>query len=183
MITESRNLELTGILMVVERQLYRKPAVDLAQYFRTYKHRPGFKLLIPEYGTRRSVTGVDAGAESTTDVTTKVELYSRLGQRIKERARAAGEATAGWSSGSDDEDEVAPPRVGFFKSWTTNSIQRSIEAIGLRRTERAVPKSMEGMNVVLGRLRQGGLVAVLEGMRMDRELAFGTEPTDTASVS
>ena len=183
MITESRNLELTGILMVVERQLYRKPGVDLAQYFRSYKHRPGFKLLVPEYGTRRSGLGGDGSADGTTDVSTKVELYSRLGQRIKERALAAGDATMGWGGGSDDEEEVAPQRVGFFKSWTTNSIQRSIEAIGLRRTERAVPKSKEGMNVVLGRLRQGGLVAVLEGMRMDRELAFGTEPTDTASVA
>ena len=33
MLTESRNLEFTGILRVVERQLYRKPSVDTVRYF------------------------------------------------------------------------------------------------------------------------------------------------------
>ena len=36
-------------------------------------------------------------------------------------------------------------------------------------------KSKEGMNVVLERLRKGGIVGVLEGMRKDREAAFGPD--------
>jgi hypothetical protein len=36
-------------------------------------------------------------------------------------------------------------------------------------------KSKEGMMVVLERLRRGGLVGVLDGMRKDREGAFGGE--------
>jgi len=34
-------------------------------------------------------------------------------------------------------------------------------------------KSKEGMNVVLERLRMGGLGGVLEGMRRDREMIMG----------
>jgi 4-amino-4-deoxychorismate lyase len=51
-------------------------------------------------------------------------------------------------------------------------VQRSIEAIASRKTENQLGKSKEGMTVVLERLRNGGLVAVLEGMRNDKKLAF-----------
>ena len=36
-------------------------------------------------------------------------------------------------------------------------------------------KSKQGMNVVLERLRNGGIVGVLEGMRQDREALYGPE--------
>lgn len=165
MITESRNLEFTGVLSVIERQMYRRPTVDLNSFFRSYTNtmRNGFMLLPQDYGLpRRGAATSDPDAQ--TDVTTKVELVSRLGQGPSRffKSKAVVE---------DDEDD-APAKVGFFRSLGQASIQRSIEAIGLRRTERAVPKSQDGMNVVLERLRRGGLVAVLEGMRRDSEGAM-----------
>lgn len=138
--TESRNLEWTGILSVVECQNF----------------------------TRTSPLPSDSGlsldplktARESTDVNISVALRSHIGENLRRRrARMAA-----------NEDE--PAKVGFFKSWTTGSIQRSIESIGLRRAEGAQPKAKEGMKVVLERLRQGGLVGVLEGMRRDRELMF-----------
>ena len=44
--------------------------------------------------------------------------------------------------------------------------------MGLKRAHRSQPNAKEGMEVVLDRLRQGGLVGVLEGMRRDRELVM-----------
>jgi len=78
-----------------------------------------------------------------TDVSSSVMMVSRLGQR----------------SG------------GFLRTWSANSIQRSIEHLGLKRARRSQPNAKEGMKVVLERLRGGGLTAVFEGMRRDREKA------------
>lgn len=181
MVTESRNLEFTGVLKVVERQLYRRPAADLSMFFRerygivqgSQRVEPAatdeitgvFRLKPPGWKHLQSPRpGLDA---AETEVSTKVELISRLGEgprkKFWSRAKTSGQAS---------ETEEAPQKVGFFRSWSVGPIQRSIEAIGLRRTERAVPNSKHGMNIVLDRLRKGGLVAVLEGMRMDREMAF-----------
>lgn len=126
--TESRNLEWTGILSVIERQMFRRP-LDLQ------------------------------AAETTTDVKTSVTLLSRFGQNIFKRKAKA--------DGSEPEE-----KVGFFKSWSTASVQRSIELIGLKRLRQSQPNTREGMRIVLERLRQGGLVAVLDGMRKDREMAL-----------
>ncbi|KZF19594.1 hypothetical protein L228DRAFT_36837 [Xylona heveae TC161] len=154
--TESRNLEWTGILSVVERQMYRRP------------------LGIIEVGSRDTSSGtaslIEHAKDTGTDVTASVTLLSRLGQGrfLKQRSKVIEEA----SSSSRVEEEEEQPKRGLFKSWSTASIQGSIELIGMRRTREALAKSKEGMNVVLDRLRQGGLVAVLEGMRRDREAAF-----------
>jgi hypothetical protein len=115
MTSESRNLEWTGVLSVVEKQCFRRPE-----------------------GT---TTG---GMEGVTDVRSTVVLLSRLGQQSR----------------------------GFFKAWSASSLQRSIEHMGLSRARRSQPKAKEGMKVVLERLRGGGLTAVLEGMRRDRETSF-----------
>jgi len=64
-------------------------------------------------------------------------------------------------------------KKGFLSSWGTMGVQRSIEAIASRRTENQLGKSKEGMMIVLERLRSGGLGGVLDGMRRDRENAFG----------
>lgn len=162
MITESRNLDFTGVLVVVERQLYSRPVVDLAQYFRRYVPRPGFPLVPPSYDHMRP----EVSDDGTTNVLTKIELISKLGEGGRRRL---------WGRAKAEEVEDEPPKVGFFQSLSRNSIQRSIEAVGLRRAERAVPNSKKGMNIVLERLRHGGLVAVLEGMRRDREEAFAAE--------
>lgn len=155
MLTESRNLEFTGILRVVERQLYRKPSVDAVRYFQDVVPRPRFRLEPPILG-RALCDAEDRRNQDTTAVNTKIELLSTLGSAPSRLFRR-----------KEVEEEDAPPRIGFFKSLTTGSIQRSIESVGLRRAERSVPKSMDGMNVVLQRLRHGGLVAVLDGMRRD----------------
>ena len=140
--TESKNLDWTGILSVVEKQEYRR-------------HIP-----------------VDEGLDfsvgaGTTGVVTTVMFRSRLGDRLRARATRKGEVTV-----SEGEEEH---KKGFLATWSTSGIQRSIEAIASRKTENQLGKSKEGMKVVLERLRSGGLVGVLDGMRKDRERAFGHE--------
>jgi len=143
--TESRNLELTGVLSVVERQEFR--ATGSSEALSSGAPTPGKTI----------IDGLAFGQDENTDVTTTVTLHSRLGQRFK-RQRQAGAETE--------------EKVGFFRSWSQASLQRSIEAIGLNRTSKSQPNAKEGMKVVLERLRQGGLVGVLEGMRRDREQAL-----------
>ncbi|KAI9715526.1 MAG: hypothetical protein M1828_000833 [Chrysothrix sp. TS-e1954] len=169
MVTESRNMEFTGVLAVAERQLYRRPGVDLGRYFRDFRPMSRFGLVGPEFYSG-AVRSSAATVDDETEVTTRVEIRSRLGQ-AREHLRkkfAAAKAESGDSAASEEED-TQPQKMGFFRSWGTSSIQKTIEAVGMRRTERAVPKSKDGMNVVLARLRTGGLVAVFEGMRRDRE--------------
>jgi 4-amino-4-deoxychorismate lyase len=137
--TESKNLDWTGILSVVEKQEYqRQIPVDEGDDF-----------------------SVGVG---TTGVVTTVMFRSRLGDRLRARANR-----------KDELREEVEEKKGFLASWSTSGIQRSIEAIASRRTENQLGKSKEGMKVVLERLRHGGLVGVLDGMRKDMELAFGGE--------
>ncbi len=141
--TESKNLDWTGILSVIEKQEYRRHVpVDEGEDF-----------------------SVGAG---TTGVITTVMFRSRLGDRLRARATRKGDAAVS--------EEGEEPKKGFLASWSTSGIQRSIEAIASRKTENQLGKSKEGMKVVLERLRHGGLVAVLDGMRKDRErMGFGGE--------
>jgi hypothetical protein len=137
--TESKNLDWTGILSVVEKQEYQRRVPD-------------------DEGDDFSV------AAGTTGVVTMVMFRSRLGDRLRARANR-----------KDGVKEEVEEKKSFLASWSTSGIQRSIEAIASRRTENQLGKSKEGMKVVLERLRSGGLVGVLEGMRRDREMAFGGE--------
>lgn len=141
--TESRNMEWTGILSVVEKQNYQRlPSED-----------------------HQALEGlaVDQNTEQTT-VKTTVTFRSRLGQgKLLGRKK------------QETSDDVEEPRKGFFSSLSTAGIQRTIELIGVSRTKEAVLKSKQGMNIVLERLRSGGVVGVLEGMRQDRDAAFGPE--------
>ncbi|RFU33721.1 hypothetical protein B7463_g2602, partial [Scytalidium lignicola] len=134
--TESRNLDWTGILSVVERQEYRRDPTGLPK-----------------------VESLENLQDGTTGVTTTVMFISRLGERLRRRVSREGHATE-----VDDE-----PKKSLLASWSTSGIQRSIEAIASRKTENQLGKSKEGMMVVLERLRRGGLVGVLDGMRKDRE--------------
>ncbi|CRG88373.1 hypothetical protein PISL3812_05403 [Talaromyces islandicus] len=159
MTTESRNMEWTGILSVVERQLYER-----------------------ENGSAGNSIEMPAEGEKV-NVRTTVTFKSRLGQtKLLNRARKAAEEM----SPSSEAEEDAPKR-GFFSSLSTAGIQRTIELIGVTRTRDAVLRSKEGMNVVLERLRSGGIVGVLEGMRRDREgvpaTLMGGRPMQSESTS
>lgn len=153
--TESRNLEWTGILSVIEKQVYRRPS--------TWTSTLGAS----------KVDLVESTRGERTDVTTTVTFLSRFGQaKILKRKGETGATSHLPSVGSEEE---ASPKKGFFSSWSISSLQRSIEMIGLRRTREASGKSKEGMKVVLERLRRGGLGKVLEGMEEDRQRAFGED--------
>ncbi|KAF2841891.1 hypothetical protein M501DRAFT_902017, partial [Patellaria atrata CBS 101060] len=147
MTTQSKNLEWTGVLSVVEKQEYRRPP------------RQESFLAAAEVATAPRGL-LDETEGERTEVKTIVTLHSPLGESRWKRARAAV---------SVDDEEEQPARLGFFRSWSTASIRKSIEIIGLKRATKSQPNAKEGMKVVLERMRQGGLVAVLEGMRRDRE--------------
>lgn len=137
--TESRNMEWTGVLSVIEKQRYQD----------------------------RALAGLDdmPGTHCKTTVT----FVSKLGQTILKRRKANQSETAGHDSAPQDaEVEEEQPKQGWFASWSTAGIQRTIELVGVKRTQTAVINSCEGMKVVLGRLRNGGVKGVLEGMRHDR---------------
>jgi 4-amino-4-deoxychorismate lyase len=147
--TESRNLDLRTVLDVIERQTYRRQDATPA-----------------DSSDHNSASSQSPNGPSLhkTDVTTVVTLHSRLGQRLIKRSS---------TKDTGDDTPAAPTRTNFLLSWSQARLQRSIETIGLSRTSRSQPNAMEGMKVVLERLREGGLVAVLEGMRRDREAMMG----------
>ena len=152
--TESKNLEWTGILSVIEKQTYRRPL--------NHQRQSDFE----------DCDLVEAAKNEGTDVITTVTLLSRLGQgkMSKRRAEDSMVDTVPIPAGPEDD---GPTKNGLFASWSTSRLQKSIELIGLRRTREALGKSKEGMNIVLERLRNGGLVRVLEGMQQDKQRAFG----------
>ncbi|KAL4964890.1 aminotransferase class IV-domain-containing protein [Aspergillus stella-maris] len=142
--SESRNMEWTGILSVVEKQTYRRLPLD---------------------GATEKLEGLslDNKRREKTTVNTTVTFRSRFGQgKLLGRKKAD-------AAGDNAEVEEEAPKRGFFTSLSQSGIQRTIELIGLNRTRDAILKSKEGMNVVLERLRSGGIVGVLDGMRQDRE--------------
>ncbi|KAL1998374.1 hypothetical protein VTN02DRAFT_6327 [Thermoascus thermophilus] len=153
--TESRNMEWTGILSVVERQFYQRQSAA-------------------EGGQSLGGLPIDDRKDERTTVKTTVTFRSRLGQGKLLGHRKKTEASTATADAGADLDEDAPKR-GFFTSWSTAGIQRTIELIGVKRTRDAVLRSKQGMNVVLERLRKGGIVGVLEGMRQDREAALGPD--------
>lgn len=143
--TDSRNLDWNNVLSVIERHRYERPeASSLAG-------------------------GGLATGEERTDVAISVTLKSRIGEQIRKRRQRWGQqATATSVMGNGEED--VPVKQGFLSSWTSGAVRSAIETISLQRTEKSQPKAKKGMSVVLERLRTGGLEAVLEGMRADREV-------------
>jgi hypothetical protein len=135
--TESRNLDWTGILSVVESQKYHRDPTSLTK-------------------AQSSAGNLQDG---TTGVSTTVMFISGLGERLRRKVSREDH-----SHEVDDE-----PKKGLLASWSTSGVQRSIEAIASRKTENQLGKSKMGMMVVLERLRNEGLVGVVDGMRKDRE--------------
>ena len=146
--SESRNLEWTGVLSVIEKQIYRRRAPSLGEG------------LVSKLATRNT----EAQSEHT-DVDSTVTLKSRLGEAKRKKKRKEAADRAAVATAEDTEDETQKSSV--WKAWSTGPVQRSIELIAFRRTEGSQPKAKEGMKVVLERLRQGGIVAVLDGMHKD----------------
>ncbi|KXT05160.1 hypothetical protein AC578_8349 [Pseudocercospora eumusae] len=143
--TDSRNLDWNNVLSVIERHTYRRPE-----------------------GTTIENSG------DQTDVAVSVTLKSRIGEQIRKRRERWGQqanATSVLGAG-DAPAEEEPVKQGFISSWTSGAVRSAIESISLQRTEKSQPKARKGMSVVLDRLREGGVQAVLEGMRQDRELAL-----------
>lgn len=168
--TESRNLNHVGVLSVVERQVFRRPSEIIPRNIE-YEPALGYEDLTSGRGVpiRRP--------HDSTDVKATVTFVSRLGakmrQRRAQRMQEAREAREAAQAETDDEDE----NEGFFQRWSYGSVRSTIESVGLNRAaSKSQPNATEGMKVVLERMRQGGIIAVLEGMQRDRETIFGQEP-------
>lgn len=124
--TESRNLNFTGVLSVVEQQHFNLPS--------------------------------DAGrlGGSETDVTTTVVFKSRIGEKLRGKLDQA-QKPDGWLS-------------GLATSWGARGIGRSIESLASTKTEDQLGKSRDGMRLVLERIRNTGVIGVLEAIRRERQL-------------
>lgn len=145
-------MEWTGILSVVEQQDYRRQPVRTEAWTD--------KLIATD-----SEKAPKTVSQEWTSCKTTVTFVSKLGQ-----AKALRKKAGGFSNGEED-----APKQALFASWGTAGIQRTVELIGVKRTTKAVVNGAKGMNVVLERLRHGGLVGVLEGMRQDRLEIFGPD--------
>ncbi|KAK3214409.1 hypothetical protein GRF29_19g30138 [Pseudopithomyces chartarum] len=166
--TESRNLEWTGVLSVIERQVFRRPEPQVPEEVKLFQGMEGAARRHGFLNFGGNATGTKIGVElngETTEVESSVTLHSHVGETWRKKRAQAQE---GASSASSSEEEQ-PQKMGFLRSWGTATLQRNIEKIGLTRTLRSQPNAREGMKVVLERMREGGLVGVLEGMRKDRE--------------
>ncbi|EEH41102.1 MSF1 domain-containing protein [Paracoccidioides lutzii Pb01] len=152
--SESRNVEWTGILTIVEKQLYRSlPSAS--------DERDPPK---PRTWLSGTSTPIDDPMDERTSVKTTVTFNSSLGQGMLNPTQPTDDAGNPIYS-----EEEAHTKRGMLAAWSTARIQRTIELMGVKRTRDAVFRSKLGMNVVLERLRSGGIVGVLEGMRRDRE--------------
>jgi 4-amino-4-deoxychorismate lyase len=121
------------------------------------------------YKRRQPIEGLaesSGQASNSTTCKTTVTFLSRLGQAKAQRRKAEAE------SGTEQQEHT---KQGFFAAWSTAGVQRTVELVGVKRTKTALINGKEGMNVVLERLRQGGVLAVLEGMRKDRLELMGHE--------
>jgi hypothetical protein len=108
--------------------------------------------------------------EEATKVNISVTLKSRIGEQIRKRRAMWGEQATATSVMGGGEDDTPLKKQGWLSSWGSGAVRTAIETISLQRTEKSQPKAQKGMKVVLERLRHGGLVEVLEGMRADREV-------------
>ncbi|KAK3995052.1 protein UPS1, mitochondrial [Cladorrhinum sp. PSN332] len=103
-----------------------------------------------------------------TEVETKVVFRSRLGERIRDRlgTHHSNQAQAAAA--------IAPVQQegGWFARLGARGIQRSIESLASTKTQDQLGKSREGMRMILERLRQSGIIGVLELRKLARERAM-----------
>jgi len=137
--TESRNLNFTGVLSVLEEQHYSTSSCDASV----------------NKGTVVSV--VPRAYSPNTLVTTTLSYRSTLGNKKHDRAHI---------DLAEGSDETGPRRLGsWISGWGATRIQRSIESIASNKTDDQIIKSRDGMGMVLERLRNNGVVSVLRELR------------------
>ncbi|KAI2467438.1 MSF1-domain-containing protein [Annulohypoxylon bovei var. microspora] len=140
--TESKNLNYTGVLSVVEQQHYSVTPPD--QPTSAVTSSPSHKA--PRLPT------------PNTFVTTTLSYRSTLGGGKKHEAAVAESIDYG--------EEQGPRRFGdWISGWGAKRIQRSIESIASNKTDDQMIKSRDGMRIVLERLRNNGVIAVLREIR------------------
>ncbi|EPE07959.1 msf1 domain-containing protein [Ophiostoma piceae UAMH 11346] len=181
--TESRNLNFTGILSVIEHQTYVAFHPDNTQVT---------QLPLQAVAT----TPQPLTSLTTTGVETTVVFRSRLGERIRERIQEGTQRYQQQIQGfkqqrqqhqqqQEHEIEAQPTSSsgaaagGWFSSgWISGigakGIQRSIEAIASTKTQDQLGKSREGMRMILERLGQTGIIGVLELRRRALEGTLDT---------
>ncbi|KAI1810291.1 PRELI-like family protein [Poronia punctata] len=145
--TESRNLNFTGVLSVLEQQHYSTTPSDTSPT----------AISSPTSGIRGTAGGMHRTLSPNTSVTTTFSYRSSLGNKKHERAPV---------DSSDGADDAGPRRLGsWISGWGATRIQRSIESIASNKTDDQIMKSRDGMGMVLERLRNNGVVAVLRELR------------------
>jgi hypothetical protein len=181
--TETRNLNWTGILSVTERSTFtRIPGVEgglerdplgdgtthVAMNIK-FRSRLGDKMTAKFRDRMEARRAAHAAQNPNSSSSGEETDHSHDTHNHPPHGHTSG-TSASHSSYQDEDDE---PKKGFLATWTTAGVQRSIEAIASRKTIDGQNKSREGMQIVLERLRSGGLVGVLEGMRHDRMVMMG----------
>lgn len=140
--TQSRNLNFTGVLSVVEQQHYSTNPLDQTTASPT-----------EVVSTSTVSPAVPRPLSPPTYVSTSFSYRSSLGNRKSEKAAAAS-------------DEAGPKRFGgWISGWGAKRIQSSIETIASTKTDDQMVKSRDGMRLVLERLRSNGVVATLRELR------------------
>ncbi|KAI1126742.1 PRELI-like family protein [Nemania abortiva] len=142
--TESRNLNYTGVLSVVEEQHYSSSPPDASSP-------------TPSAYSNATALTIPLPLSPNTFVTTTFSYRSSLGNKKHDRAHVDSAETP---------DESGPRRLGsWISGWGANRIQRSIESIASNKTDDQIMKSRDGMGMVLERLRNNGVVSVLRELR------------------
>lgn len=171
--TESRNLNFTGVLEVIERQVYSAPTDEFTPPPTNHSHTPPAATasrFIPLRSPVSMTATVDRPATPppTTDVSTTVMFRSRLGERFRRRAAARAAAAEPTDAQQQQPQNPPPAPVPSPTRWLSISgwlgaagVQRTIEALASSRTVDQLGKSREGMRFVLERLRNKGVVGVL----------------------
>ncbi|KAI0179485.1 MSF1-domain-containing protein [Hypoxylon sp. FL1284] len=140
--TESQNLNYTGVLSVIEQQHYSTTPPD-------------------QHGSV-TATGSQASAvprplPANTFVTTTFCYQSRLGSKKQEKVAPEPTETG---------EEVGKRRFGdWISGWGAKRIQSSIESIASNKADDQIVKSRDGMGMVLERLRNNGVIAVLRELK------------------
>ncbi|CAK7243524.1 MAG: hypothetical protein STHCBS139747_005049 [Sporothrix thermara] len=175
MSTESRNLNFTGVLSVVEKQVYMvaPPEQAPAQQSQQSQQSQSSASTAAEVLQQQQQVPVT----STTGVETTVIFRSRLGERIRERIEQGHQRyqqqIQDFKQQRQQSEQDAGAAGWFGSSWIgglgAKGIQRSIEAIASTKTQDQLGRSREGMSMILERLRQTGIIGVLELRRRAME--------------